>query len=87
MKKRSQVEPVSATIGALFVVALIFLGGISSYKVLSENRYIGDNSTGQYSNYPGVEINVPEFGNVTAVGNFKTSQLFFQLFFFLIFKK
>jgi len=48
MKKRSQVEPVSATIGALFVVALIFLGGISSYKVLSENRYIGDNSTGQY---------------------------------------
>lgn len=47
-KKRGIIEPISATVGAIFILGLIILGGVSSYKVLSQNRYVGDNSTVSY---------------------------------------
>ena len=48
MKKRGQIEPISAVVGVVFVLGLIILGGVSSYKVLSENRYVGDDTTNKY---------------------------------------
>lgn len=48
LKKRGFIEPISATVGVIFVLGLIVLGGISSYKILSQNRYVGDNSTNLY---------------------------------------
>lgn len=60
MKKRGQFEPVSATIGAIFVLGLIILGGVSSYKVLSQNRYVGDNSTGLYFDLSSCVISIEQ---------------------------
>ena len=48
LKKRGMIEPISATIGVIFILGLIALGGVSSYIILSQNRYVGDNSTGSY---------------------------------------
>jgi len=44
MKKRGQAE----VIGAIIVLGLIILGSISSTKVLTESRYVGDESTNTY---------------------------------------
>jgi len=44
MKKRSQGE----ILGALVLLSLVIVGGIGGYKIISENRYVGDKTTMQY---------------------------------------
>lgn len=60
MKKRGFIEPVSATIGAIFILGLIILGGVSSYKILSQNRYVGDNSTMSYFDLSSCTISIEQ---------------------------
>ncbi len=45
MKKRGIV---AETIGIIILVGILVVGGISSYKILSEDRYVGDTSNGEY---------------------------------------
>lgn len=44
MSKKGQAE----LVGAIILIGLVVLGGVSSYKLISENRYVGDISTKQY---------------------------------------
>ncbi len=45
MKKRGQVVE---GIGLIVFIGLIIIGSISTSKILSENRYVGDNSSNNY---------------------------------------
>lgn len=38
MKKRGQAE----VVGALILLGIVLVGGFASYKIVSENRYVGD---------------------------------------------
>lgn len=44
MKKRGQGE----IVGVLVLLGLVIVGGIGTYKLISENRYVGDKTTMQY---------------------------------------
>lgn len=41
MKKRGQAE----AIGAIVLIGILILGGYGSYKIISDNRYVGDKDT------------------------------------------
>jgi len=53
MDKRGQAE----VVGIVFLVSLIIFSGISGYKILSENTYIGDNVTLLYYDLRKCDIN------------------------------
>lgn len=42
MQKRGQVGEI---IGAIILIGVLVLGGVGSYKIISENRYVGDPNT------------------------------------------
>ena len=42
MNKRGQI---GETIGAIILVGILILGGVGSYKIVSNNRYIGNTET------------------------------------------
>ena len=57
MKKRGQGE----IIGVLVLLGLVIVGGIGSYKVISENRYVGDKTIMQYYDLKKCDIsNIPK---------------------------
>ena len=57
MKKRGQCE----IIGVLVLLGLVIVGGIGSYKVISENRYVGDKTIMQYYDLKKCDIsNIPK---------------------------
>ena len=45
MNKRGQVVE---SIGVVILLVILSVSSISSYKILSEDRYIGDTETGEY---------------------------------------
>lgn len=68
MNKRGQADVI---LGAVVLIGIILFGGAVSYKIISENRYVGDKSTLLYYDLKECDIKGIPRENLI---NFKSSE-------------
>lgn len=56
MNRTGQIE---TAVGLIFIVGLIIVGSITSVNVLSEHRFIGDNSSKEYFDLSKCVVKIP----------------------------
>jgi len=57
MKKRGQLVE---TVGVIFLLGILLIGGMGSYKIISDNRFVGNTENSVVYDLKYCDINIPK---------------------------